>query len=199
MVDSRTFIKLADDFDENLKIVGLSDAAFRLFVSGLCYCARNLTDGRIPKPAANRLLGKGINGAAKALLAAGLWENHGDAYVVHDYLEHQRSRAQIEEERRSSRERQRRHRAKSRPASHVTDDEVRMPDVDTDSDEAPPTPPQVGGRTKSLRSNSNNPRAVAARKQREKLELELRECSICGDASWNCTHCARKLRELEAV
>ena len=35
----------------NLKILRLSDSAFRLWVKGLCYCQTHLTDGRIPREA----------------------------------------------------------------------------------------------------------------------------------------------------
>lgn len=104
MRDSRTFIKLDDHIDENPKVVSLSDTAFRLYVTGLCYCSRNQTDGLIPKPMANRLVNKGGERLAFDLIKEQLWEDKGDSYYIPDYLEHQRSRSEIEALREAKRE-----------------------------------------------------------------------------------------------
>ena len=42
-----TWVVLDDKMPEHPKNVGLSDGAFRLHVSGICYCNRHLTDGII--------------------------------------------------------------------------------------------------------------------------------------------------------
>jgi len=42
------WLKVDDQFPENDKVWNLSDAAFRLYVSGNCYAAKKLTDGHIP-------------------------------------------------------------------------------------------------------------------------------------------------------
>lgn len=93
--DERTYIRLHDGMPDHPKIVGLSDAAFRLYIEALCWCSRHLTDGRIP-PAALRKLGAVKTAreleAAGLLLAAG-----GGHWEVHDYLRHQRSAAEVEE------------------------------------------------------------------------------------------------------
>ncbi len=44
-----SWIKLDDALPSNRKIKDLSDRAFRLYVYGLCYCGRDLTDGIIDK------------------------------------------------------------------------------------------------------------------------------------------------------
>jgi hypothetical protein len=101
--DPRTYIKLHDGMPENHKVVGLSDAAFRLYIEALCWCGRNRSDGKIPDAALRRL---GSAKAQREIDTAGLIHarEHG-GWEVHDYLEHQRSKAEIEaglEQRRSA-------------------------------------------------------------------------------------------------
>jgi hypothetical protein len=101
--DPRTYIKLHDGMPENHKIVGLSDAAFRLYIEALCWCSRNRSDGKMPAAALRRL---GSVKAQREIGAAGLIHAvDGGAWEIHDYLEHQRSKAEIEaglEQRRSA-------------------------------------------------------------------------------------------------
>lgn len=80
------WVKLDDDFADHPKVVGLSDKAFRAYVSGLCYCARQLTDGHIPSRMV-KALAPGRSGTE--LEQAGLWIQNGSGVVVHDYLEFQ--------------------------------------------------------------------------------------------------------------
>src|SRR5690625_1174403 len=77
---------------ENPKIVGLSDAAFRLYIEALCWCSRQEEDGIIPEAAIKRL---GKARSITELVTAGLLIDAGSEYMVHDYLRHQRSRAEI--------------------------------------------------------------------------------------------------------
>jgi hypothetical protein len=97
-----TWVKLDDHFDEHEKVVGLSEAAFRAFVEGLCYCSRNLTDGRIPAAKLKRLT---RTRTAGELVDAGLWHPNGDGVRVHDYLEFQPSSATIRAKRAADSER----------------------------------------------------------------------------------------------
>ncbi len=89
-----TYARLQDDFPENPKVAGLSDSAFRLYVTGLCYAARNKTNGAIPRGILRRL--GGSTTSAERLVAARLWENTEAGWTIHDYLKHQRSREEIE-------------------------------------------------------------------------------------------------------
>lgn len=91
-----TFVRLADNMPDHPKVVGLSDGAFRLYVSGICYCSRFSTDGSVPKAALRSI---GTSRAAKELVTAGLWITTDDGWLVHDYTDHQRSAAEIEEQR----------------------------------------------------------------------------------------------------
>jgi hypothetical protein len=78
---------------ENRKVEELSDRAFRALIDLWCYCGRNQTDGSVTDRRWKAIPPK----ARKELLAAGLAEQgeHGEI-AMHDYLAHQRSRAEIE-------------------------------------------------------------------------------------------------------
>lgn len=103
------WVKLDDHFDEHPKLAEAGPLGIALWVSGLAYCNRNLTDGFIPYRVAHCLLsfeGIGIfNGmqgqdvtcemVAGILVDAGLWEMDGRDYRVHDYLEFQPSKAEV--------------------------------------------------------------------------------------------------------
>lgn len=105
--DTRTYVRINDGLPDNPKILDVGDLAGWLYVCGLCYCSRQLTDGVIPVAMVGRLTGlPGIEALASALLEANLWHAPGHeckrcpqplagTYVVHDYLEHQRSAAEV--------------------------------------------------------------------------------------------------------
>jgi len=94
MPDQRTYIKVHDGMDEHPKVEPLSDAAFRLLFRCWFWCSRNRTDGRIPAASWKQ---RGTPKTRRELLDAGLAEDHEDHVQMHDYLEHQRSAAQIDE------------------------------------------------------------------------------------------------------
>jgi hypothetical protein len=102
-------VAFEDRTPENLKIAPISDRAFRLWFNCACYCHRNLTDGRVPAVLILSLSPTATKRAVEELLSAGLLE-HVDklTYRVHDYLDHNPSREEVEEARRGSRERTRR-------------------------------------------------------------------------------------------
>jgi hypothetical protein len=107
------WLKVDDALTENPKCVGLSPFAWTLWIHGLAYCSRNLTDGNIPHAIVPRLCS--IKDAAKAaaeLVDAGLWHVTPDGWTVHDYLDHQRSRAQVQADRAAAAERQAKSRAR---------------------------------------------------------------------------------------
>lgn len=87
-----------DCYPDHPKVIGLSDAAFRLHTSGVIYCARYKTDGFIPKPQVSKLVPAFRNATLNELTRADLWVTDGAGYYIHDYLEWNRSRAEIEAE-----------------------------------------------------------------------------------------------------
>ena len=103
------WFKLNNNFGRNPKVARLSDKAFRVYVLGLGYCSDLQTDGIIGRHAFGEV---GATGKAHGeLVSAGLWEDQSDgSVIVHDYLKHQSSRAQIEASREATRNRVNRHR-----------------------------------------------------------------------------------------
>lgn len=105
------WVKLTDGFPEDPRIEALSDKAFRLHVTALCYCARNLTDGRVtPKALTLSSIVAGTRNATAAaneLVLNGLWEPNGTGHVIPKYLEYNPSAQDVKEERRKARDRMR--------------------------------------------------------------------------------------------
>lgn len=102
-MDDRTYIRLHDGMPDHPKVVGLSDKAFRLFVESMCWCSRYLTDGAV-RVAAMRRMNGWSPAALKELAEAGLLEDGvAPDWDVHDYTEHQRTAAEVEEFRKMKR------------------------------------------------------------------------------------------------
>lgn len=107
-------------YSKHPKIAALSDAAFRLWQAANDYCDTLLTDGVIHKTAlsdrsiAARSSPKLVAELLKIIppYKAGLWEDHGDYYLVHDYLDWNDSREIVQASRARGRERSARFRAK---------------------------------------------------------------------------------------
>lgn len=87
-----SWVKLDDGFPDHPKAALLSDAAFRGYITGLCYCARYLTDGFIPEAIARRFATKKVS---SELIAGALWEPADLGFRVHDYLEYNPNRDSI--------------------------------------------------------------------------------------------------------
>jgi hypothetical protein len=106
-----TWVKIDDSFPNHPKIVGLTDKAFRIHISGLCYCGTYLTDGFVPMTIAARFANEDMQYIVE-LTKAGLWREspQDNGFYIHDYLAHQTSKTQVEEKRQTVRERQKRYR-----------------------------------------------------------------------------------------
>ena len=98
------FVKVDDRLPGHPKmLLACAEAphAFGLYVAALCYANSHKTDGSIPTGAVQILLPalRRTNVAAQALVRAGLWHATEAGFQIHDYLEHQTSRAQMEDTR----------------------------------------------------------------------------------------------------
>ena len=84
------WVRLHDGAMSNLKVVCLSDSAFRLWIRGLCYCQTALTDGLIPREALRDMGAKRKDveelSTAKVDGRSPLWEPHAVGFKVHDYI-----------------------------------------------------------------------------------------------------------------
>lgn len=95
--ESRLFAKFTLDYADSHKIAPLSDAAFRAHIRMILWSRRMLTDGRIPLAMAKvfctpRVLSEltGNDPVSPSLTLV------GEDYWLHDFTEHQSSRAEVE-------------------------------------------------------------------------------------------------------
>lgn len=105
--DKRTYVRVHDGLPDHPKIIEAGGEAGWLYICGLSYASRQLTDGVLPKRLVRRLTdGSNPEASASALLRVGLWHEgeHDcpkcaaagpDTYVIHDYLDHQRSASEV--------------------------------------------------------------------------------------------------------
>lgn len=100
-----TYVQIEDCFPDNPHIDRLSDAAFRLHVAGICHCGKHLTDGFVADDRVQRLVPKFRKAALGELLDSGRWVRAVGGYLIHDYLKHQRSKAQVEAEKEAAKKR----------------------------------------------------------------------------------------------
>jgi hypothetical protein len=86
-------------------------AALGLWTLGLAYSMDQLTDGRVPKAwVLQRLRPNIAESSAEQLCGLGLWEDRGDYWQIHDYLEFNLSSKQIKTEREAAKARMRKRR-----------------------------------------------------------------------------------------
>ena len=84
---------------DHWKVGCLSAEAFRLWVAGLCYCQKHLTDGVIDRRAVRMLRAKSTDGVIRELVEAELWHDTPAGYQVHDFTAWNRSRSEVEAQR----------------------------------------------------------------------------------------------------
>ena len=96
------YIKLDDRFPDHPKVALAGPDAAWLYICGLCYCNRYLTDGFIPAEMVVRLTPfdeAKVKQLVSNLLAACLWVastmSKQNGYIVHDYADYQSTKAQI--------------------------------------------------------------------------------------------------------
>lgn len=124
-----TWLKVDDRFPGHRKVRRLSDGAFRLHVTALCACAHDLTDGLVTRDDLDEFPSVKQTGKHVAeLVERGLWDEVEGGWVIHDYLDFNPSKADVDAEREAARERQRRWKARRRggPSS----DDAPPPDDD---------------------------------------------------------------------
>ena len=127
-----TWVQLTDDWTDNPKIRMISNAAQLLWIKGLTYCYRMLTDGWIPRSFVVELVGSECDKLTDELVncvppfgdyTVGLWEPHesGQGWVVHDYLSIAPSAASVKAKRKRNRDNQRERYAKNHPSTKGSD------------------------------------------------------------------------------
>jgi hypothetical protein len=117
-----SWIKLDDQFPDHPKVLAAGPAAAWLYVCGLAYASRYLTDGFIPAVQVPRLADvRQAPGLARRLVDAGLWEVVDAGYQIHDYLEYQDPSSKVQAKREEARERMRKFRGGSQNANGSQD------------------------------------------------------------------------------
>lgn len=106
---------LDDGFCDHPKVEALSDAAFRLHVAAICYCARLLTDGHVSLERVPRLVRRYRPKLLAELVDGGVWHRCGHrcascpqpaegSVYLHDFLAvPNRSKAQVQRDRENNR------------------------------------------------------------------------------------------------
>jgi len=112
-----TWLRIDDGFVEHERVEPLTDKAFRLHVTGMCLCARKLTDGFVSDKDVRVSLT--ISGSTRrqlqVLVEAGLWVPNGTGYDIHDYLDYNPTAEKVREDRAKAAERMRIVRGNVRP------------------------------------------------------------------------------------
>ena len=140
-------VRLGDDFADHPKIRKLDKTALVIHIWTLCHVARHLTDGRVSrgmlagcpwvskKSALERALGN--------LVGAGVWEQDGEDFRIHDYLKYNPDSVQVKESRRLKAERQARWLVKKKDREDASRKASTNGHRDASRD-APPTPTPKG-------------------------------------------------------
>lgn len=105
-----TFVLLDDASWSHPKALRAGNEAWGAFTRMLAYCSTHLTDGIIDSEVALSIAVRPR--VIDKLVTVGLLERVGDTFRVHDYLEHNPSRSEVEAKRKAKTERQNRWRAK---------------------------------------------------------------------------------------
>lgn len=97
------WLNVDDGMGEHPKAWLAGNAALGLWLRLACYSARNLTDGFVPAQIASN---NGTPAELKALIKSGLVDKVPNGFQLHDYLEWNKSKEKILEEREANRKRQ---------------------------------------------------------------------------------------------
>ncbi|MBP6833050.1 MAG: hypothetical protein KA978_19840, partial [Deltaproteobacteria bacterium] len=88
--------KIDDGFYDHPKVLVAGEEAANLYLRGLVWCCKHLTDGAIPREALRTLTGRRDAAAlAVKLVASGLWEAREGGWAVHDFLDHNPTAAEV--------------------------------------------------------------------------------------------------------
>lgn len=120
-----SWARIDDAMPDSLKVAPLSDAAFRAYVTSICYCARSLSDGFVPSKKAKEFTGRPR--VVQELTDACLWEAVTDGFKVHDYLVYNPTREKVLAERAAAAERMKRNRSPERSPEHLPNFELGSP------------------------------------------------------------------------
>jgi hypothetical protein len=112
------WVRLDDQFADHPKIAAAGPVAGWVYVSGLCYAARYLTDGFVPETIALRFAGSSPEILAN-LVECSLFDRVNGGYLIHDFLEYNPPASKVKAEREAAKARMQR---KNAPKHGVSDE-----------------------------------------------------------------------------
>jgi hypothetical protein len=84
------------------QVRALSDSAFRLYISAICWASCNDTGGHIPASQLRYISDvRRANACAGQITEAGLWETTGDGWQIRDWLRRDPAPEQVKRERKA--------------------------------------------------------------------------------------------------
>lgn len=95
-----SWVRLDDQFPDHPKVAGLSNDAFCLHVTAMCWTAKQQTDGKLPSRLLSRLAWRCQDPvmAKEELVTAGVWDvDPVDGWNIHDYGEYNPTKVVSEE------------------------------------------------------------------------------------------------------
>src|SRR6266702_5765068 len=101
------WFRLDDSFHSHPKVIAAGNEATGLFVRCGTHAAEHLTDGFVGRDIVTLY---GDETLAAALVRVRLWHRARGGWTIHDYLDYNPSREQVERERKEARERMRKRR-----------------------------------------------------------------------------------------
>lgn len=99
-----TWVRLDDQFTDHPKLAAVGPVAGWVYVSGLCYAARYLTDGFVPETIALRFAGSSPE-LIENLVECSLWDRVNGGYQIHDFLEYNPPASRVKAEREAAKAR----------------------------------------------------------------------------------------------
>jgi hypothetical protein len=81
------WVRIDDQFTDHPKLAAAGPVAGWVYVSGLCYAARYLTDGFVPETIALRFDGSSPE-VLENLVECSLWDRVNGGYLIHDFLDY---------------------------------------------------------------------------------------------------------------
>jgi hypothetical protein len=94
-----SWVRLDDEFPDHKKVAGLSNDAFCLHVTAMCWVAKQQTDGKLPGNVLKRLAWRCQDPAIAAaeLVTANVWEVTPGGWEIHDFSEYNPTKEQVTE------------------------------------------------------------------------------------------------------
>lgn len=79
------WVKLDDQAPNDPDIDDLSDGAFRLWISGICYCQAEMTDGFVSSAKARRLTPHYKASHLRELVGSGIFIEAAEGYLIRNF------------------------------------------------------------------------------------------------------------------